>query len=86
MRLCLYDCASANKRDGSSATHFFQATQHGVSSFGEKWLLLNGHTELEGCRLTAELQHNSSALLRLLQHGRVCIYTVCQSYVGISRW
>lgn len=44
MRLCLHECAPANRRDGSRARKFFQATQHGVSSFGEKWFLLNGDT------------------------------------------
>lgn len=43
MRLCLHESASANRRDGSCARNFFQATQHGVSSFGEKWFPLNGH-------------------------------------------
>jgi len=39
------DFVLASREDGSIAKTFFQATQHGMSSFGEKWFLLNGNTQ-----------------------------------------
>lgn len=61
MRLCLHECAPANRRDGSRARKFFQATQHGVSSFGKKWFLLNGDTHTHTQAHARRAKHPGSA-------------------------
>lgn len=95
MRLCLHECFFGQSAMWEPCQNFFQATQHGVSSFGAKWFPLNGHARIPQSSPPAwpatgrpESYSYSALAFTLCTCDWVCISSECDSiFIPASpRW